>query len=291
MPVVIEVWRKVALLTHFTSPGASWYALVQPLDLLNIASYVFGNEFWLAAYPLLFLVFAFIGRNSEPAKWEEGPRALAWAGLASLIALAAFVAVGAIRPTFTFRYLAPFAPGILLVVFLIFRHLANGKRWIAYPVLVGLAGVFVTLWLAVGAPRPDSGYENLNIEQASNSLMRAGVRAVAFTWDNPMTHGVPPDIGRTPAEFFFNRAHAKVAVTYVDVGGGEDPNLLLVREAGPKGAAILWLYDKGVRGTAAIPFPPRISQVAPTYSCRQFEQEQVGAVACVDRRVARPLSP
>jgi hypothetical protein len=291
LPVVIEIGRKLALLTHFTTPGLSWYALVQPSDFPYIAYYVVGGSAWLPTYPLLCLAFAFLGRNSEAAEWEDGTRALAWASLAGLIAVVAIVTVGAIRPTFTIRYLGPFAPPILLGVFLIFRRMARGERWVAYPVVVGLAGVLVAMWLAIGAPRPDSGVESLNIEQASNSLMRSGVREVAFTWDNPMTHGAPPDIGRAPAEFFFNRAHAKVAVTYVDVGGGEDPNRVLLQAAAPKGGAILWLYDKGVRGTAAIPYPPSIGALDPNYSCRQFELEHVGAVACVDTRVTRPLSP
>jgi len=102
---------------------------------------------------------------------------------------------------------------------------------------------------------------------------------------------MPASIGRAPAEFFFNRAHAKIAVTYIDVGGGEDPNRVLLQAAAPKGGAILWLYDKAVRGTAAIRYPPRVAELDPNYACRQFEQEQVGAVACVDTRVTRPLSP
>jgi hypothetical protein len=291
LPVVIEIGRKLALLTHFTTPGLSWYALVQPSDFSYIAYYVVGGSAWLPTYPLLCLAFAFLSRNSEAAEWEDGASALAWTSLAGLIAVAAIVTVGAIRPTFTIRYLGPFAPGILLGVFLLFRRMARGERWVAYTVVVGLSGVLVAMWLARGAPRPDSGVESLNIEQASNSLMRSGVREVAFTWDNPMTHGAPADIGRAPAEFFFNRAHAKVAVTYVDVGEGEDPNRVLLQAAAPKGGAILWLYDKGVRGTAAILHPPHIGALDPNYSCRQFEQEQVGAVACVDTRVTRPLSP
>ena len=291
IPVVIEIGRKLALLTHFTTPGLSWYSLVLPSDFPYIAYYVVGGSAWLPTYPLLCLAFAFLGRNSEAAEWEDGTRALAWSSLAGLIAVTAIVTVGAIRPTFTMRYLGPFAPGILLGVFLIFRRMAKGERWVAYPVVIGLAGALVAIWLAKGAPRPDSGIESLNIEQASNNLMRSGVREVAFTWDNPMTHGAPPDIGRAPAEFFFNRAHAKVAVTYVDVGGGEDPNQVLLRAAAPKNAAILWLYDKGVRGTAAILYPPRIGALDPNYSCRQFQFEEVGAMACINTRFTRPPSP
>jgi hypothetical protein len=291
LPVVIEIGRKLALLIHFTTPGLSWYALVQLSDFPNIASYVIGGLPWLVIYPLLLLAFAVLGRNSDAAQRDDGTRALAWASLASLFALAAIVAVGAVRPTFTIRYLGPFAPGILLGVFLIFRRLAKGERWAAYPVMVGLAGLFVAMWLANGAPRPDSGFEHLSIERASQSLMRSGVREVTFTWDNPMTHGTPADIGRAPADFFFKRAHAKVAVTYVDVGGGEDPNRVLLRAAVPNGGAILWLYDKNVHGTAAIRYPPRIGAFDPHYSCRQFELALVGAVACIDTRFTRPLSP
>jgi hypothetical protein len=291
LPVAIEIGRKLSLLIHLTTPGVAWYDLVRPSDLPYIAAYVVGGFAWLVTYPSLILGFAFLGRNSDAAERDDGTRALAWASLACLFALAGIVAVGAVRPTFASRYAGPFAPGILLGIFLILRRLARGERWVAYPVMVGLAGVFVGIWLVRGAPRPDTGFEYLSIEQASNSLMRSGVREVAFTWDNPVTHGTPVDIGRAPADFFFKRAHAKVAVTYVDVGGGEDPNQLLLRAAAPNGSAILWLYDKNVHGTAAIRYAPRISALDPHYSCRQFGLEFVGAVACVDTRFTRPLSP
>lgn len=291
LPVVIEIGRKLALLIHLTTPGVAWYELLRPSDLPYIAAYVVGGFAWLAAYPSLILGFAVLGRNSDAAESDDGTRALAWASLACLFALAGIVIVGAIRPTFTFRYAGPFAPGILLGVFLLLQRLARGERWVAYPVMVGVSSVFVGMWLVKGAPLPDSGFEHLNIEQATKSLMRSGVREVAFTWDNPVTHGTPIDIGRAPADFFFKRAHVKVAVTYVDVGGGEDPNRVLLRAAAPNGGAILWLYDKGVRGTAAIRYAPHISALAPHYSCRQFGLELVGAVACIDTRFTPPLSP
>lgn len=291
LPVVIEIGRKFALLVHLTKPGVAWYELLQPSDLPLVAAYVVGGFAWLATYPSLILGFAFLGRNSNAAERDDGTRALAWASLACLFALAGIVTVGAVRPTFTFRYAGPFAPGILLGVFLILRRFAKGERWVAYPAVVGAAGVFVSMWLVDGAPPPDSGFEHLSIEQASKSLMRSGVREVAFTWDNPEAHGTPIDVGRAPADFFFERAHAKVAVTYVDVGGGEDPNRALLRAAAPNGGAILWLYDKGLRGTAAIRYAPHISALDPHYSCRQFGLELVGAMACVDTRSTRLLSP
>lgn len=294
IPVVIEIGRKLVILTHFTSPGASWYALIGPGDLPFILAYVLGGLPWLATYPALFLIVAFLGRKSGPASPADdvdAQRALRWAAVAGFLALAGLVGVGALRPTFTLRYAGSFAPGILLGALLILMGLARTERRKALPLLMFLAVEFAGVWLLKGAPRSDSGFEFLNIEQAANSLMRSGVRDVAFTWDNPMTHGAPADIGGAPADFFFKRAQAPVAVTYVDVGGGEDPNRVLLRAAAPKGAAVLWLYDKGVAGTAAIRYPPRIAALDPHYACRQFGLERVGAVACVDTRLARPLLP
>jgi hypothetical protein len=289
-PVVLEIGRKAALLAKFTTPGVAWYHLVELNDFPYIGGYVLGGVPWLVVYPVLFAIFWFLGRRSEPAEEDEATKALTWTALASLFALAGFVLMGAVRPTFDMRYLGPFTPGILLGAFLVLQGLARRERWVANSTLVLVASGFVAGWLADGAPRADSGFEALNFEQASESLMRTGVRQVVFAWDNPAVRGLPDEEWDAVGGFFFRRAHKPISLIPAHIGPDGDPNPFLVRAAAPTGAAILWVYDKGVVGTAAIRHPPRIPALDPNYVCRDFGRRKVGVVTCVDRRFA-PLGP
>jgi hypothetical protein len=169
--------------------------------------------------------------------------------------------------------------------------LAQGERRIAYPFMVGAAAVFAGIWLYVGAPRPDSGYDLMSVEGPSEDLMRSGVHDVVFTFDNPFAYGMPNEAGRVVPEFFFRRAHASVRTLYVDVGGVQDPNLTMLRAAAPRSAAIIWMYDKGIKGTRARRFRPRIEKLDPNYACRLYGIKGAGVVACVDTRYSRPLPP
>jgi hypothetical protein len=286
-PVVFEIGRKAALLVRLTTPGSAWYHLVQFKDLPEIGAYVLGGWLWFVAYPVLIVCSWFLGRRDEPAEANEAMPALTWTAFASFFALAAFVVVGAVRPSFDLRYLGPFTPGILLGVLLAVRVVARGQRWIAFSTLVVLTCAFVAGWLAIGAPRGDSGFENLNFEQASESLMRSGVRQVVFAWDNPVVRGMPDDEAELVGGFFFRRARAPISVTPVHIGSDDDPNQVFLRTAGPGRDAILWVYDRGVAGTAAIRHPPRIAALDPNYVCRNYGRMKVGVVTCVDRRFAR----
>jgi len=294
LPVALEIGRKLAMLDRFTSPGGTWYALLRPSDLPAIAAYALGGVAWLALYPALFLAFAFLGRNSPSSKAQELSEdewALVWASLASALALMAFISVGAVRPAFSIRYLGPFAPGLLLGVVFALGRLAKSESRVAYPFLVGAAAIFTGIWLGIGAPRPDSGFDPLSIERPASDLMRSGVGEVAFTLDNPMAHGMTDQAGRAIGGFFFRRAHFRMEVVNVDVGGGQDPNVRLLRAAAPHGAAILWMYDKSIKGTGAVLHPPRIGQLDPHYACRSYGTASAGAVACVDIRYSRQLGP
>jgi hypothetical protein len=281
-PVIVEVARKASMLAQFTTPGVSWYALVRSSDLPIITSYLLGGPLWLGAYPALIASFWYFGRRTE-AETGETDRSLALTAVASVLAAIAIVGVGAVRPTFDVRYLGPFAPGIMLGAILVLRAVARGERWIAYSALILLASLFVTGWLAIGAPRPDSGLEDLNFEQASEGLMQSGVQRVAYAWDNPAM-GIPDDEAGLLGGFFFRRAGVPISVTPVHIGPNDDPNQVFLQAAAAQRAAILWVYDKSVTGTGARRHPPRISELDPSYTCRAFGTQLVGAVACVNKR-------
>jgi hypothetical protein len=285
VPVIVEVARKASMLAQFTTPGVSWYALVRPVHLPNIVAYLLGGPLWLVGYPALFASFWFLGRHTEPeqsVRENETLRALTLTAVASVLASVAILAVGAIRPTFDVRYLGPFAPGIQLGAILVLRVIARGERWIACSALVVLASVFVAVWLASGALRPDSGFEPLNFEKASESLMRSGVRQVAFAWDNPAMQ-FPDDEAALLGGFFFRRARMAISVVPVHIGPSDDPNVIFLKAAAPRRAAILWIYDASVTSTGALRHPPRISAIDPNYECQNFGQQSVGVIACVDK--------
>jgi hypothetical protein len=114
--------------------------------------------------------------------------------------------------------------------------------------------------------------------------MAAGVRRVAFFWDNPLNQIV--DRGQLAAlgGFFFHRAGAQVLVDPLPLVPGDDPNARLLAAANAhSNTAILWLYDHEVRGTGAISHPPAIEARDPAWQCRQFGMGRIGVVACTRR--------
>ena len=105
---------------------------------------------------------------------------------------------------------------------------------------------------------------------------------MVFVWDNPMIHGTHmwPLQSDAVGGFFFHRAGRPITVIQADGGAGDDLNTRLLAEARADHAGILWLYDSGVPGTAAIAHPPRIAALDPRWVCQDFTRHQVGAVAC-----------
>jgi hypothetical protein len=78
----------------------------------------------------------------------------------------------------------------------------------------------------------------------------------------------------------FDRAHREVTVIPATVRADEDASADLLKLAKPRGAAILWLYDTNVHGTAARSTPPRIDRLDPTWRCRNYDNAPIGVLAC-----------
>jgi hypothetical protein len=284
LPVMAEVGAKAANLMNFTAPGVSWYVLVGPRDVAPIIVQALGSPPWLILLPSLLLAFGLFGRRTAPAAWEEPQRILALTAAASLLGLVAFAAAGALRPMFNIRYLGPFAPGVALGVLLALRWAARGEGRAACVAASLVAVALCGAWLAGGARHIDSNADDLSTEAASQTLMRAGVTRLVFVWDNPMVHGtvMHPLQADAVGGFFFHRAGRPVQVTVGDVVPIGDPSAQLLAIARPRRAAILWLYDSGVRGTAAAFRAPHIDALDPRYVCQTFARHGVGAVACFE---------
>ena len=120
-----------------------------------------------------------------------------------------------------------------------------------------------------------------NYEIASEDLEDHDPSRLVFLWDHPVDPILHPEQLQAAGGAFFQRDGYPVAVDPVVLKAGEDPNRRLLREAEPPGSAILWLYDRVVRGTAAVRRPPRIAQLDPAWSCTQYGRGRFGVYACV----------
>jgi hypothetical protein len=101
---------------------------------------------------------------------------------------------------------------------------------------------------------------------------------LVFLWDGPMR----PEPSQMAAlgGFFFARAGLKTPVDPVSLAKGEDPNAVLLARASPPGSAILWISDRGVRGTAANRYRPAIGKLDPAWQCRNFGNWQYRIIGC-----------
>jgi hypothetical protein len=124
------------------------------------------------------------------------------------------------------------------------------------------------------------GWRFYEWETASHDLMRGEPKRLVFLWDHPASPILETDQLDSVGGFFFARAGRPVEVRSVVVRDDEDPNPRLLAEAAAPNSAILWAYDVGVRGTAAIRHRPRIEALDPSFRCRDYARGSVGVVAC-----------
>ena len=219
-------------------------------------------------------------RRRAPAPFTLAEGALWAAALASVAGGLLLIGLGALKPSLAPRYLAPFAPGALLVPVLMLRGAEGWPRAAARTATVLVfAGGAAT---AAGSAdvRPRRAYQ---FETASADLARAGVRRLAFLWDNPTDGALTPTERSALADAFFVRARRPVQVVGVTLRPGEEPNLRL---AGTPADGLVWLYDLRVPRTAARRFPPDLEAQDAALDCRRYAGGALGVVACVRKPLA-----
>lgn len=273
-------WMLVHLPTieAFARPDLAWYTPLRASQLWAVAGYMAGlrDTLWallFVATGSLTLRFAWPGRGAV-----ERPAARAWlAALAAALAAATLIVLGFLRPSFTFRYLTPSAPGLMLGLVLTARLLAGRRGPVAFAALVaayaGVSGWALLHHLRM-APR------RYNFERASADLAHARPVRLVFLWDHPIDPVLHPEQLAALGGFFLHRAGLATPVDAVVLRSGEDPSPRLLAEAQPPGSAILWLYDSVVRGTAAVHFPPHITALDPAWRCRSYGYRRFGVLAC-----------
>lgn len=251
----------------------NWYA---PLPLLGILP-VFG---YAVGWTKLVLPLTAIGlprtRPGFGRRPDGAPSVLPWVVGAGLLAAAILVAAGMLRPLFTLRYMTIFAPTLLLGVALWARTVGE-RRSFAPPLLILACAVAAIDWSlsSYGAKERITGWE-----RASDALMAAGAREIAFTWDNRSTAGLMPAQMADLGAFFVRRARYDAEIRGVVLRPGDDPNLRLTAAVSGPQAAILWIYDLDIAGTAAAMHPPAIDRTGPGWTCRDHGRGRVGVVAC-----------
>jgi hypothetical protein len=184
------------------------------------------------------------------------------------------LAIAVVRPTFTFRYLTPFAPGILLLV----GHWVSRIGRTPYlPLGVLLAGSLSTAALTM-EPAPISGKSLYSYQAASAWLAESGPRRLVFFWDHPAT---PVETRRqldAVGGFFLRRAGHSIEITPVYPSSNDMNGPVL--DAAKSDAAVLWMFDTLVQHTSARNYPPRLASIDPSLECRDFGGFNIGVVAC-----------
>ena len=271
-------WPTIA---KFAQPNVAWYSPLRVGDLPLIGRYLADGgsvmPLWLGGLALCALSLRLL---PLPPWGEDGEdaRPLWWAVGAAALSTAALVAIGFLRPSFTFRYLTPDAPGLLLGLVGLARVLA-GRRGAALSVAT-LAAVYlgVSGWMLDDrlrmAPR------RYNFERASQLLATTHPSRLVFLWDHPIDPVLHPEQLSALGGFFLQRMGLDILVDPVVLKPGEDPNTRLLNDAAPSGSAILWLYDRNVHGTAAIAYPPRITRQDAAWRCWRSSSARFGVVAC-----------
>ncbi|MCX7898826.1 MAG: hypothetical protein N2444_01835, partial [Methylocystis sp.] len=212
---------------------------------------------------------------TEPVS-DAGPWLAAAAGVGAVLV---FVTIGFFRPSFTARYLFAFAPAFLLLLPLLCERVAGQFRMA--PVIC------LALIIANGALAPWFHQKNdFEYETGSEFLMKAGVKNVAFLWDNPNNQAEALEQMRKVGGFFFDRKNANVVTTPVRLPLNADPNVELQRLAATPKAGFIWVYDVTVRHTAAAEHMPRMAELSRNFDCQRTGlsvdgELMIGALACI----------
>jgi hypothetical protein len=280
LPLLPWMAFRIGLISRFLDPQVTWYWLLQFRDLDKVVEFL-ANSGFVAGFALLMLLVVLWRRaHAKAATVQVDPLWLVF--VASFVPALIIIGAGFIRPSFTFRYLIPFGPGLLLGLALVARDAKDTWKLAPFAMLVMFAAVTST-WLVKQIGALDNPY---SFEHASQSLIETGTDRLIFFWDNPTAKAIDPQQLAAVGGFFFKRAGAPVEVTAIKLQNGEDPNDRLAKEAEQHDAAVLWLYDLGVGGTAARAHAPTLETFDPALLCQNFGNHRFGIITCrqKDRR-------
>jgi len=272
LPALAWILYHAPRMAQFVAPGFAWYPPLSLNDLIVAAGFV-GFD--------IALIAALVKRTeppSEAADSSDGPLkldVLKSVFAASAAGAALVLAIALIRPSFTIRYIFPYAPGILFgAAFILYQA---RERWLRVSVVLSV--LLLLALFSLPLHRFHIGKAN-NWEAASEFLMEDHPTRLVFLWDHPWEKIAGEPRLKGLGGFFFERANQPVDVKVVDLQPGEDPNKALLAKAGndPK-AALLWLYDRTLPA-AVDHYPEQIATLDPAWTCHNFGGGPIGIIAC-----------
>ncbi|HEY1927723.1 MAG TPA: hypothetical protein VGG92_09680 [Caulobacteraceae bacterium] len=293
IPSLVEMAWHASVLRGFARAAPTDPAALRPQDLPDTVQFLLGGApvIWILVMCLLIgLLMSRLRGETIPAARlgfegeDRGPWIVAATSVGSVILCVAVyqasLAASWVRPMLVVRYFTTAAPGVLLGLALLVRRIA--ALWPPTPlvVLAPQAAIAFAILLA-GTPKA----QPISFQRAAEALMHAGVTRVEFLWDDRGATGADHDAFSQIGGFFFHRAGRPIVSDDVSLQQGQDPNEVLLALARKNNAAILWLYNTNVGSTAAIRFPPRISQTDAHWRCRDFGTGSSHTLACVKGRV------
>lgn len=277
LPLGAELIWHAPRLAQFARPDVAWYTPVNLWTVGNVITFLTGSAINLVIPALgLVAVLASVLLRTSSTWTRPASSSVLWAGASAVIAAAVVVGAGALRPTFTLRYVTPFIPGVSLILVAGARSLSRVFPGAVVLFVLMMMGSTVVWFLD---PRSHM-HRAFTFEAASRDLMAVHPSRLVFIWDHPAQKVEETRQYDALGGFLFRRGGSTAPVTSVMVRNDEDPNLLLLGEAKEPGAVILWLYDLGVHGTAAIRRPPRVTALDPSFECRNYGRGSVGVLAC-----------
>ncbi|HEY1927725.1 MAG TPA: hypothetical protein VGG92_09690 [Caulobacteraceae bacterium] len=278
-PSAALIAAHAALLVSFSEVGSGGIPRLAITDLPGLTEFLFGGRFAMGL-TVLWAIGAFalgkIARTPASPEASKPPDSRLWiAPVACIAAIASCVVLSLMRPLVVERYLTAMVPGLLLGIAMIAQRLAVSWRIAPAALLALQGGVFLG---ALSGALHDG--KRFSFEQASSALMAAQTSSLVFLWDAPQNQHGAPDALAQIGGFFFHRAGRSIPVDPVFPAVGEDPNKVLARRAYAPGTGVIWLYDTGIPGTAALRNPPNLSRLDARWRCRDFGGAQQHVVAC-----------
>jgi len=276
--LAVGLWHAPRL-ALFARPDVAWYPLVTWDTVTEVPPYLTGAGA-LYALPVVGLGLAawrwVAGRRGAAGAAGPGPAAPWLTALTAVAAVVLLLAAGAVRPSFSLRYVTPCVPGVALGLVLGAGRLAPVFPG-AFTGLMLMAGALSANWSMDVAGRLRHPY---TFEAASRDLAVTRPAHLVFLWDHPAQQVEQPSQYVMFGGAFLRRAGSTAEVIPVMVRPGEDPNPRLVQSARKPDSVILWLYDTHVRGTAAARFAPRIPALDASFGCRDYARGAIGVIAC-----------
>ena len=273
-------------LAEWSQPDITWLPLITLENAWAYPAFLVGPLLptFLPLVAAVLLGTFLLSRSGNAAPDEQSrPQAhLWWTAAAGAAALALALAIGALQPSLTPRYLTPLVPTALLGLVLVAGSVKRAH--FGYTLLVGLYLGFALkpqLMAAYLQERGETGYE-----RESERLASLRPNQLVFAADSPGTKVAAPRSLADSGAFFFNRAGLDLETVSLVLDPAQDPNRALLARATGSRPVILWIYqgDK----SAAHRFPPSIDRIDPSWSCEHRRSGEMGIVSCAPKRLSRP---